>query len=1211
MLKEIILAENALDPETWERFEHEDVRDFLMERFDKFPDTARIYHGRVSAECDVTPHDQGSIDRLGELEGPFFVVVYPGDPVTIIVAIVAVVAIAAVVLMQPPVPTLRNTQNQSPNNELSDRSNRSRPLARIPDIFGQVRSTPDFLAVPLKAFIDHQEVEYAYMCIGRGEHDIEDVKDDTTLISEIVGSAVEVYGPYTSPNSGDEPQLRIGDPIGKPVYSVSRSNAVNGQVLRPPNSANVVGQMAFNNPNTITSTTVDFTKHFEAGDAVTVANSAVTVNSFTDYQVIFASSSGWFQFEIPTPTLPSEYQTGLQLTLTGATFTITDEDGFWIGDYDLNGTYTISNVQLINDGGTYYCRVTLTNPASINSDWNDAVETLSDSATILLNGVISTLNLDGNYTIVSVNSTTVTLDDPASVNPTWNDITTTSPGNAQLFSSSDKWIGPFVLDRKDTDKVACNFVAIQGLYKDDGENQVAFNVQVLLEVTPINNDGSPRGSVQTQTVTLIGSATSRTTRAATLEMVLNDPGLVRVRAKRVTPADLDYEGSVVDEIKWRDVYALTDVAETEFGDITTVQSITYATDGALALKERKLNMLATRRIPSRHVAEYDFGDNAQFDPYFSTSLEFDGWINCTCTGAGNFGTYVAIPEFTSGDVFTVDVDLTRFAGVSQVKVALYETGGPGTASTVVNINARGTATVTLTANRNSAGTGVAKVLFYVPSSTVGKGFALDNVRIQGPGGYDVSYGFSDNSKWIPYDDAGLNFASSDLVVNCTADGFFGAMVEIPEFKNGDQAVLQFDLDALNGIPSIKVALYETGGPGLASFNPVQSSTGTKTVTLTANRDSGGTAVAKILFYSDAGTLGDSFTLNNVNITLYSSALQGSKRADDIFIAVCQDPYIGNRSLSEIDTASVYAAIDDAREYFGHEEASQFAYTFDADNLSFEETAQSVAQATFCTAYRQGNVIKLKFNKETEDTVLLFNHRNKLPGSETRTVRFGNENNYDGIEFSYVSPEDDAILTFYIPSDRSSVNPRKVESVGVRSQLMAYFHAWREWNRVRYQNTYSEFEATQEADLLVVNDRVLVADNTRTGTQDGEVLSQNVLELELSQPVTFEAGVSYNIFLQHTNGTVESIEISPGSDNYHVILAQPPSYSLALDDNLYARTTYIIIGDNAQRGSAFLVAEKDPQSNFTSMIRTINYDARYFQNDKAYLDGLVNEEGIEF
>lgn len=1211
MLKEIILAENALDPETWERFEAEDVRDFLMTKFDRFPDTARIYLNRVSADCDVTPHDEASIDRLGELEGTFIVVVYPGDPVTIIVAIVAVVAIAAIVLMQPPVPTLRNTQNQSPNNELSDRSNRSRPLARIPDIFGQVRSTPDLLAVPLKAFIDHQEVEYAYMCIGRGEHEVTEVKDDTTLVSEIAGSAVEIYAPYTSPNSGDDPQLRIGDPINQPIYSVSRSNAVNGQVVRPPNSANVVGQMTFNNPNTITSTSVDFTKHFEAGDTVTVANSSVTVSSFTDYQDIFASPSGWFQFEIPTSTLPSEYQSGLQLTLTGATFAITDADGFWIGDYDLNGTYTISNVQLINDAGTYYCRVTLNNPSSINSDWDDAIETISDSATILLSGVISTLDLDGTYTIVTVNANTITLDNPAAVNPTWNDITSTSPANAQLFSTSDKWIGPFILDRSDTDKVAANFVALQGLYKDDGENQVAFNVQVLLEVTPINPDGSPRGSVQTQTATILGSATSRTTRAITLAMTLNDPGLVRVRAKRVTPADLDFEGSVVDEIKWRDVYALTNVTANDFGNITTVQSITYATDGALAIKERKLNLLATRKIPARHKAEYDFGENTPWEAYFATNLTFDGWLTGVCYSAGNAGTYVSIPEFSNGDVFTVTFDLKRFIDVSQIKVALYETGGAGTGSNVVNVNDRGQAVVTLTANRNSGGTGVAKVLFYIPTAVINQGFAIDDVTITGPSSYQASYGFSDNTKWLAYDDATLNFASTNLVATCNVDGFFGAMVEIPEFRDGDTAELDFDLAGLSGISSIKVAMYESGGPGLASNNPTQTGTGIKEATFVANRDSGDTGAAKILFYSDSGTAGDSFTLNDVKIKVYSSAPQPTKRADDILLAVCKDPYIGNRPSSELDAASMYAALDDAYDYFGTPEAANFAYTFDADNLSFEETAQSVAQAVFCTAFRQGSLIKLKFNKETEDSVLLFNHRNKLPGSETRTVRFGNENNYDGIEFTYVDPADDALVTYYIPSDRSAVNPRKVESVGVRSPLMAYFHAWREWNRIRFQNTYSEFEATQEADLLVINDRVLVADNTRTGTQDGEVVSQRVLELELSQKVEFEAGVSYVIFLQHTNGTVESIGITEGSDSYHVILDQAPSYSLALDDDLYARTTYIIIGDNEQRGSAFLVAEKDPQSNFTSIMRTINYDTRYFQNDKAYLDGTVNDEGIEF
>lgn len=954
-MKTVVLALNPMEPESWTTHDVQDVRDFLMAQFDEWPSTARIYQGHVSSANDVTPSNEADIERLGQLEGPFYVIVYPADPVTIIIAIVAVVVVAAVVL-QPSIPTpaLRNTQNQSPNNELSERSNKPRPLSRIQDIFGTVRSTPDLIAVPYKIFQDHEEVEYAYMCIGRGSYDVSDVRDDTTLASDIAGTSVEVYAPNTSPNSGHSPQLTVGQAIGTPVLDVVRSNAVNGQVLRPPNDQSIVG---FNNiyfaaPNEIRTSAFDFTDKFAAGDSLTIVNSSVYQTYINQTKTLYAYSNG-FRFVIPSSTLPAEYAVGAEIQLTGATFSVTDSDGFWTSTSDLSGVYTIVSTshESVTDPETsittHYCRVFLESPASTNPNWNTVPTLASANVGIRLSSGAELYNLNGTYDVLSVADDTIRLSNPSAINANWSSLTTSPNLSPILSTTGSKWVGPFILDKKDATQVFCNFVALNGLYKDDGRNQIRMDVTLELEVTPINADGSPRGSVQTFQATIEGSSTYRSTRASTLKATPALSGRWSIRARRVTPSDLNYEGSVVDEIKWRDVYAVAPVALSHFGDVTTVQSVTYATAGALALKERKLNMLATRKIPQR----------------------------------------------ISGSTFSTE-------------------------------------------------------------------------------------------------------------------------------------------------------LYATN------------------------------------------------------------------RADHILSAICLDPHIGNRPTSEIDFDAIYDAMSEVRSYFGHDSAGEFCYTFDSDNLSFEETAQSVASAAFCIAYRRGNIIKLNFEKQTEDSTLLFNHRNKLPGSETRTVRFGNQSNFDGVSYQYTDPEDDALVTYYIPEDRSAINPKEIESLGVRSKLQAYFHAWREWNKIRYQNVITEFQATQEADLLVPQDRILVADNTRSGMQDGEVLEQNLLELKLSQAVVMQAGVSYTIFLQHIDGTVESIPVSVGSTSRHVILSRAPRLPLATEDGLYARAVYILVGDNDPRENAFLLVEKTPQSNFTSTVRAVNYDSRYYGNDTDFILGAVDANGNE-
>lgn len=852
-MQTVIIGHNPLEPETWTKHEVQDIRELLLEQFEVWPDHARIYHGEVAEDRDVTPHNEAEIERLGELEGLFYVINYPGELVTIIIAVVAVVAAAAVAfLFMPAIPALKNTQSQSPNNSLADRGNQARPLGRIPDIFGTVRSTPDLLSVPYKIFKNHQEVEVSYMCVGKGDFAIDDIRDDTTPIEQIQGASVEVYGPGTSPNSGDAPIVLIGAPITDPLVNAKRYSSVNGQVLDPPSGAT----------------------------SYSVGCKFVYPNKIVAEEFTLSSDGDFGTIEIPTD-LTQYFSAGTTLNISSSAFT---------------------------EGST-------------------------------------TVNLSGSgYNVTSVSPTEIVLASPHSLNDDWADLDNLT-GNETAFlatnlsGSGNGWIGPFAMQVEDLNMVIGNFVALQGLYKDDGKNQYPVNIQVEMELTPIDAAGIATGPAEVFTGTIFGQANDRSTRALTMYCEPTFTGRCRVRARRITNKDTAFEGTVVDEVKWRDVYSVAPVTQTDFGNVTTVFSVTYATEGALAVKDRKLNMLVTRKLPQR----------------------------------------------IEGTTFTTDL----------------------------------------------------------------------------------------------------------------------------------------------------------------------------------------------------------FPTNN---------------AADILVAMSLDPYIGNRTMGELDVDNFYDTVAEVAAYFGTEEAAEFCYTFDKDNLSFEESAQAVAGAIFSLAYRRGSVISLFFEKATEDSSLLFNHRNKLPGTETRTITFGRTNDYDGVEFQFVDPIDDAIVSYYIPEDRSAVNPKKIQSLGVRNFHQAYFAAWRAWQKIIYQNTTTEFEATQEADLLVVQERVLIADNTRADTQDGQIEAQDGLTVTLSQPFTTEVGVEYTMFVQHYDGTVQAIPVTPGASKFEATLGAPPTSALSLDPDNFAVATYQIVGNNEPRGSAFLLTEKTPKSNFTLTLKAINYDVRYYAKDKD----LVNE-----
>lgn len=332
----------------------------------------------------------------------------------------------------------------------------------------------------------------------------------------------------------------------------------------------------------------------------------------------------------------------------------------------------------------------------------------------------------------------------------------------------------------------------------------------------------------------------------------------------------------------------------------------------------------------------------------------------------------------------------------------------------------------------------------------------------------------------------------------------------------------------------------------------------------------------------------------------AGALIATRDAGQALINLALDQYIGRRSSTELDIAQIKAEIQKVRNYFGSSVATEFNYTFDDDNLSFEECAGMIASACFCETYRYGNKLRIKFEGPQDNSVLLFNHRNKVPGSEKRTFSIGVDKDYDGIELEYTSPDDDLKTTYAIPEDGSARNPLKITTSGIRNHAVAKTRAWREWNKLQYQYLSCEFDALDESNLLVRKDRILVADNTNLKTQDGEIESVDGLTLTLSQDVVMQDGVNYYIYLQIQNATVDMIQCLPGELMNEVVLTRAPLQKLVVEEDRYIKTTYQLIEAQDVGKQAFLLSEASPNDEMTNRLTCINYDARYYEKDKAFI-----------
>lgn len=1048
-MNKVTLIENAIDPQSWQTFECNNVCEFLVERFGTWPKNARIYHNYVAESANVTPYDEAGIKRLNKLTGDFFVVIYPEGLLVVLVIVAIALSAAAIIvgyLLRPSLPT--NQQSQSPNNSLTNRENRERLGQRIPDIFGELWATPDLIALPYRIFIGNKEVEYMYMCVGRGRYDVAEVRDDVTPLEQIDGAGCEIYAPFTSPNSGDQPQLRIGDPINTPIQNVKGYSSVNGQTLRAPNANKLKG-----------SNNIRFT-----------------------------------------------------------------DDGTIQGSGDIDFT-------------DYFSPGSVTNPKYV---------------------VVGNSNYNGTYLILDVTQNEIVLSNPASVNGNWSGISgATSYGSPTLIQSGDNWEGPYTIVDNTITEIWCNFVAMQGLYEMDSDgNQHAMAATIQIEITSIDNSYNPQGNPVYYQATLRGSNNLKTQCGVTLKAVLPIAGACQIRARRLSNTDLRDGWQVSDTVQWRDLYAVSPVSQDDFGNVTTVQTVTWPTPSALSVKQRKLNLLVSRTLQqaSSPTEAMVLEDVEQYTP----------------------------SNFNSPSNIAADWDIDGNSATQNLNAA------PSillSNKTLYNANA-------------DAVQGTFRV-------STGSAFEDDDF-------IGFVFGFQDQQHLYIFDWKAV-----------TQSGAFAGMTV--RCIHADSALVQADLwpNTQGGVnASRETILYNNSVPW------AKDTTYTFYLTL---REGGftitvkqGTTILDIISINDTTYTSGRFGLYNFSQdrVTYTGFLQtpdetayvGTKNAADIICNMALDPFIGRRLESEIDRSGIYAILGPGGEvetYFGTSLCTEFCFTFDDAKQSFEEMLSQLCQAVFCTAFRRGNILSVSFEKQTENSIVLFNHRNKIPGSETRTVNFGSASENDGIDLDYIEPNApnaqnvDSLYTLHFPDDESAVAPRKITAYGVRNRVQAWILGHRLYNKLRYQNTAVQFDATAEAGLCVINDRILVADNTRPDVQDGEIMAQNGLEITLSQPVTFVEGLSYTIFIQHYDATVEALTITEGSAPNKVVLSQAPAIPLVLDPTMYARTTYIIIDDSPQPSAAYLLSEKEAKDGGQFGLKGTNYDERFYEHDSDYTNNIVD------
>lgn len=209
--------------------------------------------------------------------------------------------------------------------------------------------------------------------------------------------------------------------------------------------------------------------------------------------------------------------------------------------------------------------------------------------------------LNGYYPVVSISDVDIVVNVSSNL-AEWQKLTvpwtlddrddsTVGPQDVYEKSLTD-WV---TIDRIKCERVVANVSADNGLYKDKGNNSKRLaSVTAELQYQLLDEEGQPYGQIYTVQKTISGRSPDST--GMSIIGVLPAPSAVRVRMRRVSNLDLNFEGQVVDEIKYSNLYGQAQDKTPHYGNRTTVHTARKQTARATVIKQPQLKMIVTEKV---------------------------------------------------------------------------------------------------------------------------------------------------------------------------------------------------------------------------------------------------------------------------------------------------------------------------------------------------------------------------------------------------------------------------------------------------------------------------------------------------------------------------------------------------------------------------------------------------------------------------------------
>lgn len=342
--------------------------------------------------------------------------------------------------------------------------------------------------------------------------------------------------------------------------------------------------------------------------------------------------------------------------------------------------------------------------------------------------------------------------------------------------------------------------------------------------------------------------------------------------------------------------------------------------------------------------------------------------------------------------------------------------------------------------------------------------------------------------------------------------------------------------------------------------------------------------------------------------VFDTALTNNTQAVQSLIRLLRDPVCGGLNMTASNMDRLLAVQDEVEAYFGSAQAGQFCYTFDSFDVTMQDIINTVAEAIFCRAYREGSSILLDFDRPRIGPEMVFTHRSKAPG-EKWTRNFNTRDRYDSLKFSYIDPATNTKETITIPAD-GGLKTETYDSKGIRNYQQAYWAAYRRYQRNLLNRVSVEFAALEEGISARPGRAISVVKGSRVSPFDGYVVAVDGLTVVLSQNVEFTPGQEHSLILKRRDGSVQSVDVTPGANSRTVIMTSAPQEAI-YTGNEALKTEFSFGSEDRHNAQMMVVSTVEPGADRTVRITGYNYTDDYYAYDgvapfgRAFNSGFSN------